>query len=64
VEAPESCTSSLPSTPLAIRRPNFTLPQAAGEVTLISCKEAPSDVAIHDAKKGTKGGKKRHNQRP
>jgi hypothetical protein len=29
-----------------------------------SGKEASSDVAVHDAKEGTKGGKNRHKQHP
>jgi hypothetical protein len=36
----------------------------SGEATPRSGREAPFDVAIHDAKEGVKGGKKRHKQCP
>jgi hypothetical protein len=38
--------------------------QGSREVTLSSCKEAPPNVAIHYAKEGIKGGKKRCKQHP
>jgi hypothetical protein len=34
--------------------------QGSREVTPSSGKEAPSDVAVHHTKEGTKGGKKMH----
>jgi hypothetical protein len=34
------------------------------EVTLSSGKEASSNAVVHDAKEGTKGGKKKHKQYP
>jgi hypothetical protein len=40
------------------------LAQRSREVTPCSSKEAPSDVAVHNAKEGIKGGKKRCKQRP
>jgi hypothetical protein len=38
--------------------------QGSREVTPSSNKEMSFDVAFHSAKEGTKGGKKRHKQRP
>jgi hypothetical protein len=40
------------------------LAQRSREVTPCSSKEVPSDVTVHNAKEGIKGGKKRRNQRP
>jgi hypothetical protein len=50
--------------PLTRRQPNFSLSQPAREAILGNSNAAPSAAAIQDAKRGTKGGKKRHKRCP